>query len=502
MNFTASLFQARTNPFRWLWTRLALAGGLAALADWLFFGRALGFSLPLFLAILCGVALAINPLRAEGRLRFAGFGLLAVSLAALVEEVNTLSFCLSLLTLAFCAILLASRRVERWQTCATQAGMMLVCGPFRLIGDALRALRLAGKRNQKLAKITAPLAWLMPALLLGLFLWLFASANPLIESWLAAIDLRFLRDLLFSPHPLFWLAMICAIWPMLHLRSARERKTAIIVAPAKAAPAAGPDDVFGAAAFLRTLATLNALFALQTSLDLAFLWGGLALPGGMSYAAYAHRGAYPLIVTALLAAVLVLFAMRPGGPAASSKLIRPLVLAFTGQNILLVISSLLRLNLYVAAYSLTYWRVAAFIWFLLVAFGLVAIVAQIVLDKPLSWLVNINTAAQAAMLYACCFVNFPWLIANYNVDHSAEAGGGGPHLDKEYLLSLGPQAIPAIDRVGWRPYYGSSDGGRQYWAVRAIAALDDWRSLDLRTWRLQRYLDSNAQAPVRQTGAN
>ena len=46
-----------------------------------------------------------------------------------------------------------------------------------------------------------------------------------------------------------------------------------------------------------------------------------------------------------------------------------------------MLSALLRLDLYIAAYGLTYWRLAALIWFLLVALGLVLIVAQIVLAK-------------------------------------------------------------------------------------------------------------------------
>ena len=77
----------------------------------------------------------------------------------------------------------------------------------------------------------------------------------------------------------------------------------------------------------RSLILFNALFALQSGLDLVYLWGGASLPDGMSHAEYAHRGAYPLIVTALLAAGFVLIAMRPGGPAEQSRLIRPLVLA-------------------------------------------------------------------------------------------------------------------------------------------------------------------------------
>ena len=140
----------------------------------------------------------------------------------------------------------------------------------------------------------------------------------------------------------------------------------------------------------RSLVLFNVMFALQSALDLTYLWGGASLPDGMTYAHYAHRGAYPLIATALLAASFVLIAMRPGGPAEQSRLIRPLVLLSIGQYVLLVVSSIFRLDLYVAAYSLTYLRLAAFIWMGLVAAGLVLMLdsdqteeAQFLADQPM-----------------------------------------------------------------------------------------------------------------------
>ena len=139
-------------------------------------------------------------------------------------------------------------------------------------------------------------------------------------------------------------------------------------------------DFFGVATILRSLILFNLLFAVQTILDIVYLWGNATLPADISYASYAHRGAYPLIVTALLAAGFVLAAMRPGGPAEQSKVIRPLVYLWVAQNVLLVASSILRLDLYVQIYLLTWWRVAAFIWMVLVAFGLLLIVARIVLE--------------------------------------------------------------------------------------------------------------------------
>ena len=159
---------------------------------------------------------------------------------------------------------------------------------------------------------------------------------------------------------------------------------------------------------------------MQTALDVVYLWGGVALPDGLTYAAYAHRGAYPLIVTALLAAGFVLAAMRPGGPAERMPVIRVLVFFWVAQNVMLVVSSMLRLDLYVQIYSLTWWRVAAFIWMLLVAAGLILIVARIAFDRSNTWLVQMNLATLALLACICAFINFPYVIATYNVDHSKE----------------------------------------------------------------------------------
>jgi Domain of unknown function (DUF4173) len=222
------------------------------------------------------------------------------------------------------------------------------------------------------------------------------------------------------------------------------------------------------------------------------LWGGAALPDGMSYASYAHRGAYPLIATALLAAGFVLLAMRPRGPAESSRLIRPLVLVWIAQNILLVISSIFRLDPYVAVYSLTYLRMAAFIWMGLVAAGLLLILSQIVWRKSIYWLISANAATLAVVLYGCCFINAPWLVATYNVGHSRQVSGAGQNLDWRYLRSLGPQALPAIERhrkellASWEPELQRFINTRD-----VFVSPKNWRDFGFRSWRLKRYFANN-----------
>jgi hypothetical protein len=260
--------------------------------------------------------------------------------------------------------------------------------------------------------------------------------------------------------------------------------------------------IFGRAAILRALVLFNLLFAAQTILDGAYLWGGVQLPDGLTYASYAHRGAYPLIVTALLAAAFVLVTMRPGCETSGDRLIRALVYLWTAQNIVLVISSILRLDLYVSIYSLTYWRVAAFIWMGLVAVGLVLIMARIALGKSNEWLSVANLLTLSATLYACCFINFAAMIATYNLAHSLEMNGGEYKLDIGYLLSLGPASLPALNdlirKVGepnalpvdlcWRRYsLASEHKGR----------MKKWRAWTFRGWRLSRYLLEHPFTPAR-----
>lgn len=149
---------------------------------------------------------------------------------------------------------------------------------------------------------------------------------------------------------------------------------------------------------------------------------------------------------------------------------------------------------------LTYWRIAAFIWMGLVALGLVLIVARIALNRSNQWLVGANLIALTIVLYSCSLVNFDAFIADYNVTHSREASGKGVQIDINYLLTLGPQALPAIDKaILLRP--GAPESclvSRRDRLVEQQRQDLAWRSWGFRSWRLPRRLD--AQAKDQQAG--
>jgi hypothetical protein len=497
-----------------------LGAGVAvtALADWLFYRHAPGISVPIFAAALCVAALLTNPVGASRTELAAATAVLVASLLPAIEDFGLLSVAFAVTGACVFALLATGWQARPAVQRLTDVGWMIVSGPFRLAADLGCATHEAKRHDITKHGANWLVAWIVPVGLGGLFLLLFSQANPLIERWLTSVDTSHWNvDL---ARPLFWLVVIALIWPFLHVRigskptmqyivdaaaelellpqqtlSAQSRDAAPTATPAATVPADGP--LFGRTAILRSLILFNALFAVQSALDVTYLWGGLALPAGMTYASYAHRGAYPLMVTALMAGAFVLAAMQPGTDVARSRLVRALVFLWIGQNVLLVLSSMLRLDLYVEAYSLTELRCAAFVWMLVVAAGLILIVARIVLDQTNRWLVWVNAAMLALTLYVCSLVDFTGTIARFNVMHSREIAGTGQPVDMDYLCGLGPAALPALDMLaaktgananGW-PRELSVYDCRRCPELRHAARMGDWRAWTFRGYRLKQYLD-------------
>lgn len=472
--------------------KVGLALMLAALADWLFYGERIGLSLSLFAIAIAGVSVFFNHATLDLRRTMIAAAILVAGLVPAVEELNTLSFLILLASLTIALLVATDPETTELAEHARALRNFFLLGPFRFFLDALQVFNMSA--------FTRGIAlWLLPAVLSTVFVALFAAANPVIEQWVSLLNPKLIFQYVNIPRVLFWIMMLALVWPFIHVRWRRTKAVipavAEIAEPEPLAPFV-PAEFLGPSTILRSLILFNLLFAAQSLLDGLYLWGHMALPANMTYAAYAHRGAYPLIATALLAAAFVLAAMRPGGPAEKSTVIRPLVYLWVGQNVLLVASSILRLDLYVDIYMLTYWRIAAFIWMGLVALGLVLIVARIALNRSNRWLVSANLIALTIVLYTCSLVNFDAFIADYNVAHSREISGRGMPIDIYYLAQLGPQALPAIEKMmPFRPDASLVGLRDQLLGTQSVDMT--WRAWGLRSWRLQRRLDAAAKGQFR-----
>ncbi|HZG08922.1 MAG TPA: DUF4173 domain-containing protein [Allosphingosinicella sp.] len=458
--------------------RIGAALALIAAGDLLFFRHGTGATLGLFALVVLTAMATTRPAILRNAAPRAAAAAALVFAAALADDPSLLAAGL-FWAAALSAALLPRQRLEnglRW-------AKRLLQTPFASIAEPSRNWRAARRARGRGAApgLGASLPLLaVPVAGSALFLLLFASANPIIGDAFDRVDPGMLFGGFSFLRPVFWLLLGIGIWSL--LRPAMLRP----------APIAEPGEVralpgIGIASVTLSLVTFNLIFALQNGLDLVFLWSNAPLPDGMTLAQYAHRGAYPLIATALLAGAFVLLALRPGSEMAASPLIRRMVYLWIGQNVLLVASTMLRTADYIDAFSLTRLRIAALVWMALVAVGLLLICYRVWRDKGGIWLVNANLAAAAAALTGCAFVDLGAAAASWNVRHTREVGGNGSLLDLCYLNRLGASALlPMIElesrpigpvlraRVAW-------SRGVQYRALEAEQA--DWRRWTFRGHR-------------------
>lgn len=422
----------------------AIKQGVAALlmilGSWLFYDQWIGATLGGFaLAWAAALVVAVRPVRRSRQAMIAV--LVALFFAVMLVDAPGLAKWTLFWTAIGSAALLSRRRFDDAWRWINRLVFATGYGLARPILDAKRLAKMRTRRRKtRITQVAAVLA--LPVIGGAVFVALFAGANPLIGAMLQQVELA-------SPLGLIPRAFVAgliglAVWPTL-----RPHPFATRVQLRELSLGGGWLKVPPVSITL-SLLTFNLIFALQNLSDIVFLWSGAPLPGQVTLADYAHRGAYSLIATALLAGLFVLTVLRPGSESAQRPPIRALVALWVAQNLLLVASSMLRTWDYVRAFSLTELRIAALAWMALVAVGLVLICWRLLTGKSSSWLINRNALAAGLVLAAGCATDLGAIAAHWNVRPAREVGGAGQHLDLCYLREQGPSALTALAELETR----------------------------------------------------
>lgn len=387
----------------------------------------------------------------------------------LVDDPNPLALLLGWVAISLAALLPRRRfgHALLWAKRLSWHTIVALGLPWRDLAWSAAARRRGGVR----ATMTMTML-VIPIVGGGLFLTLFAKANPLIGNAFGRIALPGLTEVIWRT--VLAAAIGTAVWATLRPRLAAHTGDWLD------RPSQIARFDLRVATLVLSLATFNLIFAGQNALDIAFLWSGAPLPAGVTMADYAHRGVYVLIVTALLAALFVLVTLRPGGSGTASPAVRRLVTLWIAQNLLLVASSALRLVDYIQAYAMTGLRLAALAWMALVATGLAFILWRLLRGRSAAWLVNANALAAALVLSAASVVDLDATAAAWNADVALAQGRAGPPLDLCYLARLGPSGLLALGRLERHAKDAALRDRLRYlrWQTQAetTALQDDWRS--------------------------
>ncbi len=453
--------------------------GFVILADVLFYRQPLGWTLGGYGLALMGSLF----LRQKVLPRGVPIALTSVAVVLLfgscIEEPGTLKIVLGILGLCSLGLMLREGWVPNALTWLARWALFFLTGWFGLFKD-LSTIQLPGEpgTDDHDKSVAVILSWCLGLVLAIVFIALFASANPIILDWLKTVWEKIGNFPDHFPAPgriLMWILVAIGVWALLRFRTGVLRDPQDTTEPS--APVLG--GLFSAGLIAKYLLLFNAIFAVQTVLDVHYLWGGATLPKGLTYAEYAHRGAYPLLAAAILAGIFVMAAFRSESAGKGAAWARRLVFLWLGQNIFLVVSAGWRLSLYIEVYTLTRWRIAAMIWMFLVACGLVWILIRIGAGRSNLWFINANALTGLAVLFLCSFVNFDGRIGDFNVRHCREVAGQGPPIDVEYLQDLGYDTLPAL--VWLADHIKSSPQAPR--VGNAISYLRRDLQNDLRNWR-------------------
>jgi len=185
---------------------------------------------------------------------------------------------------------------------------------------------------------------------------------------------------------------------------------------------------------------LNLLLLFLNTIDITTLWFGYKPAGNFS--ADLHDGTNSLIFSIALAMAIIIYFFRGNlNFYSKSKTLRTLAFVWMFQNIILIISVLIRDGYYIEFYGLTHKRIGVLVFALLCVIGLISVYIKVARQKTFFYLLKLNGNIWFALLLLFSSINWDVFIVKHNLSHSDSIS-----VDADYLLSLSDKTLPVLDK--------------------------------------------------------
>ncbi len=422
---------------------------VACLFEYLLFDKSLGIGFPLLILAMLAGGVAVTPKRRFDRsllwvlvplLFFSG--MVFVRTSVLLTFLNVVA---SLLLLLLLLDLLTGKTLRDF---VLRHYVRIVVLPLRFlrplaitVSDIL-SLKGVYKNSKVVSQVLKGLLLAIPVLVF--FGLLFASADLLFE--------KFISDLLtfdIDPEAVFMLIRI-AIVTCAFLGGLSYLVSHVPKSPA-AAPSANKDVSLGVIEVSIFLGAINLLFICFILIQLVYLFGGEGnvTAQGFTYAEYARKGFFELIVVAV-ASFLLLWKTEDLLPRKENLHHSPWFKAQSGililQVLILMVSAFTRLSLYENAYGFTTLRLYSHAFILLISVIFLILLSKIFLDGKENIFAHRIFLAITAFLVCMNFLNPDAFIARKNIEYFT--GEDSWKIDVDYLSTLSEDALPVtIDRI-------------------------------------------------------
>lgn len=475
------------------WPAVTIVPLLAWLADFLFWRQIPGITLGLYFTLVGAVVCYLHA-PPEQRWR-PGIGVGLMAIASIATALET-SFTNTLVLLGLLAVVIGEsfyRQVPgtawaRWSETLLSWVCALGRWPWffrRLSTSALISLGLSKASSETVARSLAAIA---PAACLGVvFLMVFQAGNAIFReicnrlsaqviAWIQNLDLSFW-------HFVFFFIICTLVLTFVQPRKSPEKPRLWTKQWSRVERSDRTVAVWQSRSILFVL---NALFFAVNTIDVSYLWRTSKLPEGVTFSQFVHSGVYSLIFATLLSAVVLAAMFQQSVEITRARGVKELALLWIGQNLMLIAGVFLRLKLYVDAYQLSELRIYVGCFLLLVMTGFLLLGWHSLRDGSLNRLIFQNALAVFALFYVLQFLDVAGYVARFNVDQWRH--DRSRNLDVDYLISLGPDAWPALCSVAMTQNSPrSSDVNNARTRIENLASYErdrraqsDWRSFQVR----------------------
>jgi hypothetical protein len=187
---------------------------------------------------------------------------------------------------------------------------------------------------------------------------------------------------------------------------------------------------------------VNVLLLTINIIDIITIWFGFEYTPHFDLKQFVHEGTYLLTLSILLSILIMVWFFRkninffPG-----KKQLQVLSYIWIVQNLILLVSVIIRNLHYIEYFGLAYKRIGVFLFLSLVVFGLITLYIKIKEIKSTFFLIRLNSWAVYIGFVLFAMPDWDIIIAKHNLQHPFKN-----NIETSYLLTLDDKALPLIDQ--------------------------------------------------------
>ena len=341
---------------------------------------------------------------------------------------------------------------------ASFSGLIEYFTSFTLIGENIKKGSKASKNSKKIFKIIRLIA--IPIIVFYIFYWIYKAAVPefdsLTDSFFGKITIwlnNIFEDISFEIIFMVIWGFITFGWYFykkqqnLFIKGEEKFDDSIwrkrgkeffkLSSPRGLKPLLKYENSIG----VILIVSVNLLLLMINFLDITTIWFGFEYTEEFDLKQFVHEGTYLLILSILLSMGIMLFYFRSNlNFFKKNKALKIATYVWITQNIILLISVVIRNLHYIEHFALAYLRVGLFFFLALVIVGLITLSLKIRNKKSLFYLVRVNSWALYIGFVLFAVPDWDTVIAKYNLNHYPTA-----FVEASFMLTLDEKTFPLID---------------------------------------------------------